>query len=320
MEPAGLLRRNTEKIESFAHSLGLADIKELNYFPKFIQIETISICNGSCLICPIQEIKRDQRIMNSFLFTKVVKELHEYADWVERVTVQTLGEPLLDKDLENKILKLKQAGIKSISFTTNGSLLDESRSLTLLACGIDNIDFSIDGSTAEVFESIRRGLKFQEVVNNIKKFVQLRDNMRVPVSVRIRMTISDQNVHQFNEVKSFWAQVLGPGDRIYGKLLNSWTNWLDGYALPEEQDSDSLNFSPCVSPFGSFPIQSDGNVAICCQDFNAKESMGNLNYSTIKEIWQSSRYRGVRQAQLAHGRIAFKCCRDCNVWDESTIV
>jgi molybdenum cofactor biosynthesis enzyme MoaA len=65
--------------------------------------------------------------MSETLFHKLLAELSEHSDWVEQVTLQLGGEPLLDRNLELCVVALKRAGIRSVGFTTNASLLTEGR-------------------------------------------------------------------------------------------------------------------------------------------------------------------------------------------------
>lgn len=312
--------RNNKKITSFAASLGLGGIDDLLYFPKFIQIEPISACNAACIMCPVKTIKRDRKSLSPELFSKIVSELAHYVDWVERVTIQLHGEPLLDNELERKISILKAIGIKNVSFSTNGSLITKKRAESIVLSGVDNIDISIDGSTKQTYESIRINLLFEEVVSNVRQLIALRNSLRPSVSVRLRMTLSEKNMHEFTEFKSYWEQYLGLQDGAYGKLVSNWTNWLPDYKLPSGLDFTQLNSEPCISLWGSFPILSDGKVPLCCTDFNAKAYLGDVNVSSIREIWQGDAARRLRELHMTRGRAAVGICNDCFVWEDTTKV
>lgn len=311
---------NKEKINQYARTVGLNTFEELYYFPKFLQIETIALCNARCVMCPVNDIEREKRTMDSGLFTKLVSELSDYADWVERVTIQLNGEPLLDKGLEGKIKSLKNIGIKMVSFTSNGSLMDKDRAESILLSGINNIDFSVDGASKETYEAIRIRLKYDEVFANIKNFIEMRNKINPDVSVRLRMTVMDNNEEEFEDLVHYWEGIFGSNDRVYGKLISSWANWLEGYTLPEGHDRDKLNKTPCITLWGSFPILSDGRVPICCTDFNAKVCLGNVYESTIQEIWQGYILSNLREQHLIKGRGSVSTCKDCFVWEDTTKV
>lgn len=315
-----ILEENANKISSFALSQGVASPEALFFFPKYILIETISLCNARCVMCPVNDVKRDIRTMSPELFEKIISEVKDYTGWIERVTINLNGEPLLDKSLEDKITRLKEINVKYVTFTTNGSLMTSARAESLLRSGLDNIDFSIDGATKETYESIRGNLNYDVVFNNIKQFLKIRDEIKPQVSVRLRMTVSENNIHEFKPLSEYWKPYFGPHDGVYGKLISSWASWMDGYALPEGHDPSRLNTSPCISLWGTLPIFSDGRVPICCTDFNAKVTLGDVNQSTIREIWQGSVMSKLRDMHIEQGRATVETCNDCFVWEDTTRV
>ena len=62
------------------------------------------------------------------------------------VHLHNLGEPLLDRQLEDKIRYAKERKIKKVRIFTNGSLLTASRSRSLIQAGLD--EFAASGAVA----------------------------------------------------------------------------------------------------------------------------------------------------------------------------
>jgi organic radical activating enzyme len=302
----------------FARELGVQSLEELDRFPKYLQIETISGCNARCVMCSVESWTRTKAVMSDRLFGKIVDEVRGHSDWIERVIVQLDGEPLLDKRLENRIRAMKSAGMRKVSFATNGSLMTEARAASIIDAGVDSIDFSIDGATAETFEAIRIRLSFDTVRDNVLRFLELRDRMRPEIIVRVRMAIQPSNAQEFKSFVEFWRARLSPNDTVFGKPVQEWSTWerdvghLDGLAirtLPPNLDFNSL---PCVSPFDSVVILSDGRVPLCCLDYNAETPMGDVNESSIAEVWNGEAFRRVRGLHLANGRRSMATCTDCH--------
>jgi radical SAM protein with 4Fe4S-binding SPASM domain len=105
---------------------------------------------------------------------------------------------------------------------------------------------------------------------------------------------------------------------VFGKPVQEWLTWeqdvghLDGLSsrtLPLDVDFNSL---PCVSPFDSVVILSDGRVPLCCLDYNAETQMGDVNESSISDVWNGDAFRRVRQLHLANGRRSMATCTDCH--------
>ncbi len=312
------MTRNDMMLQDFAQQAGVKTIEDLLYFPKYVQIETVVACNARCVMCPVEEIKRDEPIMTPELFDKILKELSCFSKWVNKVTIQWNGEPLLDKGLEDKIRTLKHAGMRYVSFATNAQLMDGKRAESILASGVDEVSFSLDSVSKDVFEKIRTRLSFEECVVNTENFIKIRDRLGASTRVRIRMTVQDKNVHEVGAFMQYWRKRSGAKDSVYGKLLHNWANWTKDYKLPSGAErSEVLNTSPCISPFGSLVICTDGRAALCCSDYNVSAPMGDFRRSSMQEIWQSAVFAKVRSDHRIRGRQSMPMCVDCNVWDSS---
>jgi radical SAM protein with 4Fe4S-binding SPASM domain len=306
--------------EDFRNEFGVLSVDRLYVFPKFVQLETVSGCNARCTMCSVASWVRSKPVMSDTLFARILGELREHADWIEQVTVHMGDEPLLDRRLEERIAALKDAGMRSVNFTTNASLMSEDRARSMLASGVDSIDFSIDGTTAKTFETIRANLKFNEVRNNVLRFIALRDQLEKRVQIRLRMVIQRQNAHEFDDFVQFWRGRLRSTDFVLGRILNWWKGWEKDLAgvrsayLWAERESIEINKLPCIAPFSSLVVLSDGRVPLCCLDYNADVSMGDLNQSTIEEVWRGAKFQNVRHCHLSMGRQSMDVCRDCHTF------
>ena len=290
-------------------------LDDLLTFPKYLQIETASSCNARCIMCPVEDWKREHTIMKQDTFDRIAAEIKDYGDWIERVTIQLDGEPLMDRSLESRIRTLKSVGIKLVAFATNGSLMTSRRAESIIKSGVDEVSFSVDGASKETFEKIRLRLNFDKVVKNALGFVQLRDHMESNTRVRVRMTIQPENQDEFDDFMSFWRGKLGPNDSVYGKVLHTWANSDRNYSLAEGYDFALLNESPCSSPWTSLVILTDGRVLLCCCDYNATINLGNVRDSSIKEIWQAQKSETIRRLHATQGRKAIPMCINCTAWD-----
>lgn len=68
------------------------------------------------------------------------------------------------------------AANKGIRVTTNsnGSLLNAQRAERCVTSGLDTLHISIDGTTAETYEAIRVGARFDRLLVNLETFVETR--------------------------------------------------------------------------------------------------------------------------------------------------
>ncbi len=303
------------KITKYAENLDRGSIDSLLSFPCFVQIETVSACNARCLMCPIEEITRHNARMSDKLFDKIVRELSDNYKYVKRVYLQGLGEPLLDKQLEKRISILKKRGIEFVTLNTNASLITSKKAESLVMSGLSEISISMDGASRATFETIRQGLVFDKCVSNIHELVRIRDLLNSPMRIRLRMVLQKINAHEANDFYHYWRAVLSSCDDVLVKPMHHFGQWIRGYELPETYDSQALNGSPCTSLWGNLFVYSDGRVPLCCNDPNGAVILGDLNESSISEIWRDSVIRQKRSIHLEQGRSGIDLCKDCIVWE-----
>lgn len=138
------------------------------------QVESTSRCNlGRCLVCPRTSVRREVGDMEWETYEKISC----YFDFVDFVDLSGWGEPLLHERIYDMI-KLAKEKKCFVGFTTNGTLLTESVSERLIALNLDLIAISIDGVTAGTYESVRKGAKFETLVNNIKNLTLSKQGLK----------------------------------------------------------------------------------------------------------------------------------------------
>lgn len=300
--------------QELSTKLSLPVLEDSTYFPKYFEIETVNACNARCIMCTINEWSgNDSNLMSDELFDKFVKEAANFSDWIEIVCLNRDGEPTLDKNIANKVKKLKDVGIKTVRFVSNGQNLNEKLSRDILNAGIDEVMFSIDSIDKSTYESIRIKLDFEKVMTNTLNYIKLRNEINPLSKTTIRMVELPNNVNQKDEWLTFWNSKISKTDKAYTMPMHNWGNQLG-------ENQDKVNFyanKACTSPFSSMAIHSDGKVGICAADYNTKNYMGDFSTQSIQEIWQSKNFDNVRNAHLNANRNKYDICRGCDIWDRS---
>lgn len=311
-----------DKVKKLVREIEVNDLSEALIFPRFFEIETVNTCNASCAMCTIKSWKnKGASLMSEELWNKFVAEIKPYARKMNRVTVARDGEPLLDKKLESKIKDLKRIKIGYVTFATNCSLLNQGRACSLLDSGLDDIMFSIDGFTKQTYEKIRKGLNFEQVVENCINFIKARDAGNYKTTVRVRMVLQDENIKELAPWTGFWKPLLKNDDRVYAKPAHSWGNQLKNYAdITKDINKKDYSGELCVGPWSTMVIKVNGDVPLCPVDFNCRFNMGNFAKSTIKQIWSAEGFNRVRDKMLAGERNDLILCKDCWLWDRSTTI
>jgi len=287
------LLRNAKPIRK----LLLATGRDEAPLPEIVQIESTNICNAKCVFCPRDDMHRKQGVMDMALFRKIVDECAGLG--IEHVRMHNYGEPFVDRSLVEKVRYAKQRGIPQVGMISNGSLITEGAARGMVEAGLDAINISVDASGREVFESTRLGLKYDKVIGNIERLVRIREELN-----RTRPKLILSFVRQDNSVDEqafieHWRRI---ADKIHITDLHNWAGTLN-------QESD-VNY-PCYRPWLTFTVLWDGRVSLCCADFDGRTVLGDLRTSTIRDVWNSDAYRGVRRQHLESG--GPDICRSCDL-------
>lgn len=305
---------NCDKVQqALAERIFLQKLEECEYFPKYLQIEPTEKCNACCTMCT-KSISKNTHLntMSEKLFDKIASELKLYSDWIEMVTIQWMGEPLLDKHLENKIRILKKIGIKKVSLSTNVSLLTEERCKSLFEAGLDDLRMSIDSVKKSTYEKIRKGLDYATVMRNAINAIYIRNQIRIEgegiKTIRMRMVDLEETHNETEEWTNFWNGFLEKEDKV--QVMPELSKW----KRINTEDPEVLNV-PCISLFSTMIINSEGRCALCCIDSEFEEELGNIRHSTIKEIWNSEKLRQYRKLHLSGNRNSIDLCIGCNCWN-----
>lgn len=74
------------------------------------------------------------------------------------------------------------------------------------------------------------------------------------------------------------------------------------------------NHMMCVMPYTDMTIYPDGIVGLCCSDALEKTNYGNVNNTSMKEIWESDTYRKLRKV-VGKDRSKYPFCKGCDFVD-----
>lgn len=81
-------------------------------FPRFINVETSNNCTARCVMCGIDEWRKNIKgaFMSDELFKKIADEIIKNSEFVQKVALFCGNEPLLDTKLAERISYLSTGG------------------------------------------------------------------------------------------------------------------------------------------------------------------------------------------------------------------
>ncbi len=277
--------------------------------PIHLDIETTSLCNLRCTMCSMaSKDYYKNRIrsgnMSMDLYKKIIDEAVEIGVYSTKLFY--VGEPLMNKNIAEMVRYAKQKGIIDVSITTNAVLLDERMSRSLIEAGLDNIAFSFDSPYKKRYEAIRVGANFEDTLQNIRKFSQLRDeyNATKPMS-RVTMVMMDNVPEEFDDfINLFEGIVDAVGFYDYFELDDKL---VDLAKLDNISDDDFI----CAQLWQRLIINWEGLVGPCCFDETFSSKIGNINDESIASIWNGEKLNTLRKLHATGKWKQLDFCRRC---------
>lgn len=105
------MQENLEYVTQKVLSGGkLERLEEALEFPRFINLETTNNCTARCVMCGIEEWRKNIQspYMHDTLFFKIADEILQNQQNVQKVALFVGNEPMLDKNLAQRISYLSK--------------------------------------------------------------------------------------------------------------------------------------------------------------------------------------------------------------------
>ena len=258
--------------------------------------------------------------MSDALFKKIVNELIDENLGHVFLEFMCQNEPLLDEDLFQKIRYIKSKGRTGIitMVVTNGSLFTEEKIHKLEESGLDILNFSVDALSKETYHKIRNGLDFNNVLKNIDNVI----NSKYNKSLLVSFVKQRANIHEFKDFKKYW---LKKGLPTLSFTINNRSGDVPNFEKFQLQTPKKnirylfklhafkIMTKCCISLLAEFNILWNGDVILCSNDFSKKMIMGNINDSSIKEIWNGPKYQTIRDLHSAGEFKKIPVCSNCSL-------
>ncbi len=147
--------------------------------PVCLYLETTNRCNLLCTTCPrTYEQLEPEADMPWSHFTQIIDQYPHLA----RVVLHGIGEPMLVKDLAERVTYLKARNIY-VLFNTNGTVLTEANGRALISAGLDELRVSLDAADPAVYQMVRGKDFFSQIVQNVRRFTELQRELKAPKPV-----------------------------------------------------------------------------------------------------------------------------------------
>lgn len=278
--------------------------------PRLLSIELTNVCNADCIMCSRRYMTRRVHHMPLALARHVIDECKRAK--IKSINLFWMGETVLYPHLEEILDYIKKEIPKTgIALHTNGGFLDEEKARIILDSSITNINFSLDGITKETYESIRQNISYEKVEENIHRFLKMRnDRERKDLKVGAFLIQMDENREEARIFKEKWSPMVEKAGVV---AYWNWGGTQEDRAVGSHKTRSTQTFNfPCQNLWKELVISNDGTAAMCCVDYNITEAIGDINKSSIMEIWRGKEMQRLRKIHMQKRYRELKMCRGCN--------
>lgn len=311
-------------------------------YPYKIELEPTTVCNKKCLLCEHTYWREKSESLSFERFKKIIDQFPKLR-WIN---ITGEGSAFLNKDFL-KMLKYLRSRRISVNFVDEFEFVNEKIGRKLIELGVNCIWISMDGATKETYEKIKIGCDYEKVMTNIKRFLKMKRKMGALLpSLCFRFVVTKLNVH---EMPKFVERIhslgdLGDGSKVefVGLLKFKEVEHLFLPVVPQKiidatvKKAEELNvcvaFSHINEPelppvkhctaWAEPYIMMGGYVLPCCavlmsnkRPFLRKYSFGKLPEKSLKEIWNSDRYRKFRRLVPRQDGPVPILCKGCRAYD-----
>jgi len=248
-------------------------------FFSLIEFNLSGLCNRKCVFCPRADPSVYPNVNEHIsldLYEKIMRELSE-VEYSGMILYSAFGEPLLYKNIE-AVLKISKEYCPNVrnETVTDGDFVTPAKLQSLFAAGLDTLLISL-------YDGPEQMDVFQAMIDEVG--------------------LSDTQV----VLRKRWL----PPEEHYGITLSNRAGMVNIPEVGISALAEPLQ-RPCFYPFYQVLVNYDGAVLLCPHDWGKEIIVGNLNDSTIHDLWDSKIMRRTRR-NLANSDRNFAPCKTCDV-------
>jgi len=275
-------------------------------FPRSVAIEVTNRCNLRCVMCHREAMTRPTGLMTAETFKSAADQA--IAGGATTIVPFNYGEPLLHPSLPDWIRYVKaSAPHVCVKLNTNGMLLTPDTGAALLDAELDEITISLEGATAEQHERFAVGASYARVTENLHRFIAQRDEQRRATAVRICLVRMEGTHEAIDEFVLRWRTIV---DSITIHDVNTGAGRLVDRRVEKRP---LVRRHPCRELWGKLVVLWNGDVTVCCIDFDGKLVAGSLAAGDrLKDIWSNPRLENLRRRHRDRSFTGLPLCEHCD--------
>jgi radical SAM protein with 4Fe4S-binding SPASM domain len=271
--------------------------------PVVDQVELTNVCPMTCFMCPTGAgtMTRPTGFMDRALFDRLIDEIAPHQIRWKPLTLHNLGESALHPELVALVALAAARGLPT-ELSSNPGFVPLELYRALAGAGLSRLVLDIDGLDVATLENARgKAVRAARAFENLDAILKDREAASAArPEIVLQMIRLDVNRHQHAEFLERYGTLWLPGVEAYLKDADANTDVSVGHRVfvGAQRPRPML----CRAPWRSVVVLWDGRVVPCCHDANGETILGDLNQSSLAEIWSGPAASELR-ARLESGAI-----------------
>ena len=291
--------------------------KAKSVYPIYLEISSVGACNHRCTFCAVDYIGYKSRSLDLDVLKRRLPEMGQLG--VKSIMYAGEGEPLLHKHVNDVTRLTHDAGI-SVSFTTNGTAMDQAFLESSLPI-TEWIKTSVNAGTSKTYAKIHQTKErdFERVMENLTNAARFKLKHGLRCTLGVQTLMLPENVHEIRDFAKRCRDELGvnylfvkpysqhcfSNTRVYenlnysdflelGEGLESLSNQefnlvfrrhtIEKYLTKEDRGYTKCNATPFIWGY----VMADGAVYGCSAYLlDDRFKLGSINEQTFDKIWSS---------------------------------
>ncbi len=316
---------------------------------KRVHLELTNVCDFNCAFCPKSEMKRPFRHMETDLAKRVIDEIGKNGI-AEKITFHVMGEPTLHPDFfailthaQTKVNMGLTTNGGGLGGDTGKRLLDYGLYQVDISLQTPDADsFALRKAKALTFESYLEGIlaffrdyhaKWPNTIFKLR-FLNTRfpkkeiESKKGPVRVinsteELRRTFRYWSGRIYDvlgvegEKRRMAMRRIGSLSAVKWNVVEVYPNvFFETYVLEgwghafDDKKAREAWAGYCFGMKDHFSILSNGDLILCCVDFEGKTKIGNLHTASLLEILSSEELGKIING-FEHFKLVHPHCRQC---------
>ncbi len=304
--------------------------------PILYNIETTNACNMRCEMCPrTTMMTREIETIGNEVFQNIVAQLspisdeswQKWQDFAEKnyrvprndmsenhfflyvipkvIVLHGYGDPLLDKHMAERCRLLAEKNIPSY-FSCNPANINIKRTQSMFENGLGYIKYSIESIDDTRHKQIRgQASNFTNSYRRILQLLEIKEKYNYKTTIVITMlNLKPWQEEEFQQLKDTFR-----GLDVYIYLKSQDQQWYQD----KKEGTKSIHWQEfCQFPWTSMTIKSNGEAAMCVEDFNNEIILGDTRTESLSDIWNGEKYRKFREDHFNLTK-GIKCTQQCDM-------